>query len=662
MKKVIKLLLILTAFALITGTTSCDEGNYGEDTSASSGGGGGSNTTQLNTPTNIFATDGEYTSKITITWSAVDNSSSYAVFKSDATNGTYNSISADEGVIETTFTDTDVEPAKTYYYKIKALSNNDTYTASELSDADDGFAREGLATVTGVSATNGTLSSKIGLAWNLVDDATHYRIYRSTTATGTFDYLGEVSAEGLGTTLPEEPEEPEEPCVPVTHESDFTSNVNININNMLAKDGILIWKAQAPYTIRIIVGSTINTEVEFYVGAWSPYKIWDQDDIVTAINEAVGTDSFCTAVSDDDNLFVNMYYNGEPIILINETDNQSVDTFLYAGVTNDQMVVINGEGTRVVTKPDGEINPADYVASDECDGGDDGDDDDDGDNGDVSPYYYQDDFELANDQLYFYKVDAVQKNETSEIILYSDMSNPTSGFIGELQTPSVPENISATDGEFVSRIDISWNESTSAATYRIYMSDTEGDADENYSLIAETDELTYSYATTTQGDFYFKISAVNSAGESELSISDEGSIALGPISNLAFLRLYLETEARFQEQLPSLPSYNLTVTGANSGTADYKINISFPNTTVTVTYTDYCEYDIILNGVNTSIVGTMSQSGTCTGEITISGAYQGTIKLSTSVGRVDDENVVTDGTYTVTQTGGTTSVINVSDL
>jgi len=80
---------------------------------------------------NLTATGG--TSKIDLTWDAVDKATSYAIKRSTTAGGPYTTIATD--IAETSYTDTDVTSGTTYYYIVTAVN-----TGTEITDSNEASA------------------------------------------------------------------------------------------------------------------------------------------------------------------------------------------------------------------------------------------------------------------------------------------------------------------------------------------------------------------------------------------------------------------------------------------------------------------------------------------------------------------------------------------
>ncbi|RAV11487.1 S-layer homology domain-containing protein [Paenibacillus contaminans] len=76
----------------------------------------------LPAPGNFNADTDIGSGKVILSWKAVEGATGYNVMRSDAANGTYQTIG--DKVSGTTFTDTTAAIGKTYYYKVTAVNNN----------------------------------------------------------------------------------------------------------------------------------------------------------------------------------------------------------------------------------------------------------------------------------------------------------------------------------------------------------------------------------------------------------------------------------------------------------------------------------------------------------------------------------------------------------
>jgi fibronectin type 3 domain-containing protein len=130
------------------------------------------------TPTGATATAGA--GKVTLSWTASSGATSYNVYRSTSSNGEGTTAYV-SGVTAPTYSDTAVTAGTTYYYKVAAVNSAGTSAQSaEVSAVPT--AASAPATPTGVTATAGT--GQVALSWTASSGATSYNVYRSTTAGG----------------------------------------------------------------------------------------------------------------------------------------------------------------------------------------------------------------------------------------------------------------------------------------------------------------------------------------------------------------------------------------------------------------------------------------------------------------------------------------------
>ncbi len=131
-------------------------------------------------PTGVAASDGAYTDRVRVTWSAVAEASSYEVWRNTSSDtGTATQVAA--SVSGTSYDDGTAVPKQTYYYWVKARN---AYGASAFSGSDTGW-RE-LAAPTGVAASDGAYTDRVRVSWEAVAEASSYEVWRNTSDdTGT---------------------------------------------------------------------------------------------------------------------------------------------------------------------------------------------------------------------------------------------------------------------------------------------------------------------------------------------------------------------------------------------------------------------------------------------------------------------------------------------
>jgi len=148
--------------------------------------------TAPSTPTGVSAT-AISSSSITVSWNAASGAIGYNIYRSTSDSGTYRSLGSTSS---TAYSDTELSASTTYYYKVFAYNSNGGSAQSGYVSAttESGIVPD---TPTGVTAWS-TITSmgRITVSWNPVSEATGYKIYRSTSASGwgVYYYVGSTSS------------------------------------------------------------------------------------------------------------------------------------------------------------------------------------------------------------------------------------------------------------------------------------------------------------------------------------------------------------------------------------------------------------------------------------------------------------------------------------
>jgi fibronectin type 3 domain-containing protein len=140
-----------------------------------------SNAPTIAAPTGITATTSS--TSITVSWNTVSGAIGYNIYRAATGTGTYIKLNA-SAVTGSSYSDTGLSGATTYYYTVSAANS-----AGEGAQSPYVFATTLLAAPTGVIAAT-TSSTAITVSWNPVTGATGYRIYRSSSASGTYTQVG----------------------------------------------------------------------------------------------------------------------------------------------------------------------------------------------------------------------------------------------------------------------------------------------------------------------------------------------------------------------------------------------------------------------------------------------------------------------------------------
>jgi fibronectin type 3 domain-containing protein len=126
----------------------------------------------LPAPASVSASDGTYTSKVALSWTAVSGASGYNIYRgatllaANATGLSYDDTPSDYA---------------TYTYSVHAV--HEGLRESTLYASDAGY--RGLAAPASVSASDGAYTTKVAVSWNAVVGAASYNIYRDSTLVGS---------------------------------------------------------------------------------------------------------------------------------------------------------------------------------------------------------------------------------------------------------------------------------------------------------------------------------------------------------------------------------------------------------------------------------------------------------------------------------------------
>ena len=132
----------------------------------------------IGVPQNVAASKGTSADWITVTWNAVEGAVSYRVLRA-TTDSMGDAVEAGTSA-GTSWMDLNAENGVSYNYWVVAVGSS---FESEASASDAGYLR--LAAPVGVTASNGGFADRVKIAWNAVAGASHYRVYRSASASGS---------------------------------------------------------------------------------------------------------------------------------------------------------------------------------------------------------------------------------------------------------------------------------------------------------------------------------------------------------------------------------------------------------------------------------------------------------------------------------------------
>ncbi len=137
-------------------------------------------------PMSFSATNNTNSEMIQLTWAESSGVDSYTIWRSTSSTGSKSLIA--ENITALSYDDTTALPGTSYFYWITASIGD---YSSLLSTPVSGL--RALAAPQNFNATDGTITSSVSVSWSAVPYATSYRIYRSSSPTGSTTYLGATS-------------------------------------------------------------------------------------------------------------------------------------------------------------------------------------------------------------------------------------------------------------------------------------------------------------------------------------------------------------------------------------------------------------------------------------------------------------------------------------
>ena len=135
---------------------------------------------------NVKASNVSSTGKIKLTWDKINGAKEYEIWRATSKNGTYKLI---QTTASTSFTNTSTTAGKTYYYKVKAISDYYYFYYNVDSMFSEIVSRTCDLAQPKVKATNISSTGKIKLTWEKVSGAVKYEVYRATSKSGTYKLI-----------------------------------------------------------------------------------------------------------------------------------------------------------------------------------------------------------------------------------------------------------------------------------------------------------------------------------------------------------------------------------------------------------------------------------------------------------------------------------------
>jgi uncharacterized repeat protein (TIGR02543 family) len=139
-------------------------------------------------PGSVKAASASYNS-IKTSWAVVSGTNGYAIYRATSSTGTYLYVGT---TTSTSYTNTGLKTNKTYYYKVRAyriIGSSKVY-----GDYSGVVSAKPVPTVPSSVKAASTSYNSIKTSWRTVSGANGYSVYRATSSTGTYSYLGATTA------------------------------------------------------------------------------------------------------------------------------------------------------------------------------------------------------------------------------------------------------------------------------------------------------------------------------------------------------------------------------------------------------------------------------------------------------------------------------------
>ena len=422
----------------------------------------------LQTPSNVSASNGEYNSKIRLSWDIVADATSYVVYRFELDTGDYEELAI---VNVNYYDDFAVSPAVTYYYKIQAAN---TFGASDLSAATTGYMGSVvLPAPSNLSATNGIYTDRIELSWTSVVGATGYYVYRAIS------YDGPYISKGL-----------------VNESSYVDSDIDSDVTYF--------------YKVKSCDSLTYSEESEIVSGYVSLQgDSYEPDDSFETAEELslssiTANRSYSFHVASDMD-YCRFYINANKKVILYTAGNE-IDTLGRLYNSDFEQIIYNDDGG------DGSNFKIEYTVIN-------------------SGYYYLKMGTYSNSRESKLSVMGARKIQPAAAVdtvynytLYYAIHDVSAVVTPVTPNISAPTNVVVSDGIYSNKIRIAWDLVGDADSYSVYRSDGS-----SYFEIATTNMNYYDDYSAVSGIIYsYKLVAVNGSYQSSASLSDSGYISFLP--------------------------------------------------------------------------------------------------------------------------------------
>ncbi len=638
---------------------------------------------QLETPKQVFVSQGQSSSQILLSWDQVEGATSYTIERAIVKDSTI-TTAPDESefqiiqkfVYDTTYTDNVIDSNANYlsdeyqknykyYYRIIAQNPRKSYDPSLPTTPVCGTL---FNPVLNVTADLGKATDSINIYWDEVKNATKYQIWRGVNSNGT-------SMEKIATAQPtydyatnklffknaiSSSEQGIEFYYKVIAEN---NSGNQSINSPIAMGFSLMSGAPvAPNNVKVSNGRGTKSSIKI---TWDPvvaesttyytiYRTSSVDSSLTLLNSKFEGTSFTDTKGLKPNEYY--YYQIQSFIVDSETQEKLKSPMSDTGKdskTPAEGFILSAPNNVKVSKTDSgalylswesAIGNSDeqnaytykiYCSQNEkdeyliCD--------------DNVPTIFQDDgriYAQVSKTANFYKISTFYNGIESQLSqAVAPSPNPAQNIIVSKNANLGSDKVANSNGVYP--VEISWNapsDTSSLSSYHVYRSTKK---ESGFRKITETPishtsgTNTYSYIDSnetakTRTNYYYKVLAVNSLEQGqEYSSTDYGYGALTPEQ---YMREYNKTAINSQTKLTLMHKSNdldklgsESVTGSISGSLSYNAKTQGLGARITMHYDNYADYYIDENNKELGIYFLITGDTNTTASMDASGNMDGTV-------------------------------------
>jgi len=457
-------------------------------------------------------------SKVELTWNAVAGATGYSVFRNTSNNLSM-ATEINDDVTSIPYSDTSASIGTTYYYWVKPFNTLQTGPAAGPAD---GVAQtetiSSLSTPTGVTATYATIVNEVQVAWNTVNGAVFYNVWRSTTnSSGT---ATEVASGLTGTSYID----PSASTTTVDYYWITAVNGSLTSNYGGSADGL----AKLAVPGGVAATSDLDEEVQVTwdaVTGATTYNVWrsttNSFGSATKIQSGIaGTSYYDTSASTtgDDYYWVtasNSLQTGndggpaEGYALLSAPGDLTATTGAIYPVDITWNAVTGATAYRVFRNTVNNLATATDIAPD------------------VTGTTTYLDSSVGYDTPYYYWVEAYNVFQSSA---------PAGSVQGESTILAAPTGVTATYATIPSEVQVSWNSVVDATTYYVYRNNTDNSGtatDITPAGVTGNSYLDTTASTSTVDYYWVQASNGNAPQNSPLGGPAEGLAELPAPTNVA---------------------------------------------------------------------------------------------------------------------------------